>query len=494
MSITRTAARVHTAFVVLSVTSLAVFTLGGHLGRGITLTAISAAVAVSIAAIRLRNRSTGEAAWWFAFLAFCCLTITGAVWLITVDIGGADLPPQPIANVALTFGYLFLLGAGLFIVSPTAKRDTGGVLDASTVGVGGALALWLTVLAPALDKADATVTVRLYTLVVVVILSALTGALLRATTTSSAARPALRYFLLAVTLTLIANVLAVAATDSQTGATPTWVSAIWPVAYTAAWAAAMHPASESINEEPRRPIGNRLSPVRIVLLGATLSVGPLLGAARDVFGQHVDWLMLSVAQLLLVAMVSVRVSQLAAAHRDSAKQLEYLADHDALTGLANRRAVDRHLDQLVTRVAAGDALGVVVLFVDLNEFKTINDDFGHAVGDELLAAVAARLARSVRRHGGDLVGRLGGDEFVLLVEGNPFEVGESAMARAREAFAGPFLLASGPQSVSASIGLASVSTGTHASVDDLLTQADHAMYEHKRAIGAPEADGSTVDS
>jgi diguanylate cyclase (GGDEF)-like protein len=488
MSFSRTPSRVHAAFVALSVVSLVVYTLGGDLGRGITLTAMSGSVAVSIAAIRLRIRSTGGVAWSLAFIAFCFLTITGALWLVFVDIGGAASPPQPLADLSRAVGYLFLLGAALFVVSPTAKRDTGGVLDASTVGVGGALALWLTILDPALDEADATAPDRIYALAVLVILSALAGALLRAATTSSAARPALHYFLVAVTLTLAGNVLAVTAADSRTGATPTWVSGIWPFAYAAAWAAAMHPASERIHEGAQRLTGSRLSPRRIVLLGAALSVGPLFGVFSEVVGSRVDWLTLSIAELLLVAMVLIRVAQLAAAHRASTAELEYLAHHDSLTGLANRRAVDRHLNALVARIGTGDAPGVVVLFVDLNGFKGINDDYGHGVGDELLTAVAARLAGSVRRHDGDLAGRVGGDEFVLVVEGEPLAVGGSAMARAHDAFAPPFLLASGPLLVSASIGLASASSGTHTSVDGLLTRADHAMYEHKRALLAPETD------
>lgn len=480
MSTTLTPARVHASFVALCGAALVALTLGGDLGRGITLTTSSGAIAVSIAATRLRARSTGGAAWWLAFIAFCFLTITGAMWLVFVHLGGAASPPQPLTDLSRALGYLFLLGAALFVVSPTARRDFGGVLDASTVGVGAALVLWVTILNPALDKLDAATTTRIYTLVVMVILSALTGAMLRAATTSNAARPALAYFLVAVIVTLIANVLAITAADSRTGATPTWVFAIGAFAYVAAWAAAMHPASAKIDEESQRPTGSRLSRRRIVLLGIALGVGPVLGAIGAIVDAPIDWLTLSIAQLILVAMVLTRVAQLAAAHRDSSAQLEYLADHDSLTGLANRRAVDRHLEALVARVGAGRAPGVVLLFIDLNGFKPVNDDYGHRVGDELLTAVAHRLAASVRQPSGDLVGRLGGDEFVLIVEGDPAETAESVLARAREAFASPFVLAPGPLPMSASIGLASAPSGAHVSVDALLTQADHAMYTHKR--------------
>jgi len=476
------------AFVLLCVWSAVVTVWGSDLSRGITLTSASAAVAISIAAIRLFPGAKGVVTWWLAFFAFCSLTATGALWLAFVDLGGAAAPPQPITDLTRTVGYLFLLGAALFVVSPIAKVDIGGVLDTSTIGVGGALALWLTVVDPALDRADADVPRPAYTLLIILVLSALTGALSRAAATSKAARPSLSYFLLAVTLTLAASVLAIAAADPLTGVAPSWVAGIWPFAYAAAWAAAMHPSSARINDPSRQPTGRRLSPRRLALLGSALSVGPLFGMVSEIVGLSVDWLTMSLAQLLLVAMVVTRVAQLAAAYRATATQLEYFADHDSLTGLANRRAVDRHLETLVTRVEDGEARGGVVLFVDLNGFKDINDDYGHGVGDELLVAVAARLAGSVRQPSGDLAGRLGGDEFVLLFEGDPAVVTESVMARAHDAFDAPFILAPGPLLVSAAIGLASVSASTRASVDELLTEADHAMYRHKRAPRASKLD------
>lgn len=481
MATTRTPAGVNAAVVALCVAALVVLALGGDMGRGITLTTSSAAIAASIAGTQLRHRTTEAAAWWLAFIGFCILTATGAIWLIVVHIGGAAAPPQPITDALRALGYLFLLGAALFIVSPSARRDTGGVLDATTAGVAGALTLWLTLLEPGLDKMGATTTTRLYTLVAVAILSALTGAMLRAVTTSKAARPALAYFLVSVTVALIANVLAVTGADPRTGATPTWAFAIGVFAYIAAWAAAMHPASDMISAGPQDATGSMLSRPRIALLGIALGIGPLLGAVRQLLGEPVNWLTLSVAEIVLVAMVLTRVAQLAAAHRNADTQLEYLANHDSLTGLANRRAVDRHLEALATRVGAGQAPGVVFLSIDLNGFKAINDDHGHRVGDELLAAVADRLAESVRRNSGDLVGRLGGDEFVLIVEGDPDEVGESAMERARLVFFAPFALTSGPMTVSASIGMASAPRGAHVSVDGLLTQADHEMYTRKRS-------------
>ncbi|WP_084124004.1 GGDEF domain-containing protein [Demequina sp. NBRC 110054] len=180
-------------------------------------------------------------------------------------------------------------------------------------------------------------------------------------------------------------------------------------------------------------------------------------------------------------MVLARVSQLAGAHRAAESQLRVLADHDTLTGLPNRRAVERHLESLLDRVARSTAAGATVWFIDLDDFKPINDTRGHAIGDELLTAVAHRLAGLVREDRGDLVGRLGGDEFIVVVEGDPQATATTLTARIRSAFDDDFTLSDGPAQVSASIGLDTASPHDPHTLDDMLTHADHEMYAEKHA-------------
>jgi diguanylate cyclase (GGDEF)-like protein len=122
---------------------------------------------------------------------------------------------------------------------------------------------------------------------------------------------------------------------------------------------------------------------------------------------------------------------------------------------------------------------IAVLYVDVDNFKTVNDTLGHARGDRLLALVAERLLTAVRA--ADTVARLGGDEFVLLLEDLTTADGALVVAeRALSLLATPFDLAGQSVSVSASIGVAlrtDGSTGT----DELIHEADGAMYEAKRA-------------
>jgi diguanylate cyclase (GGDEF)-like protein len=163
------------------------------------------------------------------------------------------------------------------------------------------------------------------------------------------------------------------------------------------------------------------------------------------------------------------------ARRD--EELAFLATHDPLTGLPNRTLILDRVEQMLARSRRSQT-PVAALFIDLDNFKDINDTLGHAAGDELLRAVTARLRGVVRDS--DALGRLGGDEFVVISEELTLEVGPELIAeRLLEALKEPFKLGADKQtrvSVTASIGIAA---GDHASAEELLREADIAMYRAK---------------
>ncbi|GAC1434307.1 MAG: hypothetical protein NVSMB51_01130 [Solirubrobacteraceae bacterium] len=162
--------------------------------------------------------------------------------------------------------------------------------------------------------------------------------------------------------------------------------------------------------------------------------------------------------------------------RDTAQQLKHQAFHDALTDLANRALFINRVQHALERSARLDG-SVGVLFLDLDDFKTVNDSLGHPVGDELLVAVAQRLASCVRT--ADTAARLGGDEFAVLLEDmNDPDVAETAARRIIEALEAPFTLDGHEVFVRASVGIA-LSSATARDVDDLLRNADVAMYVAK---------------
>jgi diguanylate cyclase (GGDEF)-like protein len=152
--------------------------------------------------------------------------------------------------------------------------------------------------------------------------------------------------------------------------------------------------------------------------------------------------------------------------------------HDGLTGLPNRALITDRVEQLLSRSRRNGTVGAV-LFVDLDQFKAVNDSLGHGVGDQLLQAVAARLKMGLRAV--DTVGRLGGDEFVVLIDGNPHIAPELVAERILGVMRQPFQLegASSLITITASIGAAS---GLRSTAGELLRDADMALYRAK-ALG-----------
>ena len=166
--------------------------------------------------------------------------------------------------------------------------------------------------------------------------------------------------------------------------------------------------------------------------------------------------------------------------RAAEAQVEHLAYHDALTGLPNRALLGEHLALALARAdRAGTACAL--LYLDLDDFKLVNDSFGHAGGDELLRQVAARLDGHCRPS--DLLARQGGDEFLLLLADLDGDAGATARAAADtllDALGEPFRLSGEELQLSASVGL-SVYPRDAVDADTLLRHADAAMYQAKAA-------------
>ena len=160
------------------------------------------------------------------------------------------------------------------------------------------------------------------------------------------------------------------------------------------------------------------------------------------------------------------------------EQLNYLAQFDPLTGLANRVLLRDRLEHAVVR-ARRDGTLVSVMFLDLDDFKAVNDQLGHHIGDQLLRQVSRRLQDSVRES--DTVARLGGDEFMIILEGGtrPEDAGQVAEKILSE-LKKPFLLLDRKLFVTGSIGIV-VYPLDGESIDGLLRDADLAMYSAKDA-------------
>jgi diguanylate cyclase (GGDEF)-like protein len=178
-------------------------------------------------------------------------------------------------------------------------------------------------------------------------------------------------------------------------------------------------------------------------------------------------------EVAYLAVVGVAIAGLAQLRRTQA-QLELLATHDPLTTVLNARAFASQVAQELGRNRRyGRPLALI--YLDLDDFKKVNDAHGHATGDAVLRLVADAMRSAVRQS--DFVGRLGGDEFGVLM---PETDGSVAHSVANRLAGGIRTVFRGTPSVTASIGVVAV-TGTEAGSDELLRKADQAMYEAKRA-------------
>jgi diguanylate cyclase (GGDEF)-like protein len=254
-----------------------------------------------------------------------------------------------------------------------------------------------------------------------------------------------------------------------------------------------HPRLRLLHEEPGRApqvivavgararSGDPTDLVRLHLSGPFLLevTGPPIGGSSPLTQGLVVFLvglLVTVLFSLLVFALSTSRARALDLVDEKTTELRRQALHDELTGLPNRWLILDRAEQLLARCRRRASIATV-LFVDLDNFKDVNDTLGHAVGDELLQAVAERLEDAVRE--GDTVGRLGGDEFVILLEDDKLPSrGGLVAARILAELRAPIRLASQdrPLRITASIGIA---MGDRTTAGDLLKDSDVALYRAK---------------
>ncbi len=173
---------------------------------------------------------------------------------------------------------------------------------------------------------------------------------------------------------------------------------------------------------------------------------------------------------------ATRIARIAIEHKRNEERIRYMADHDALTGLANRTVLRDRVQQAISQAHRNRSM-VALLFIDLDNFKHINDSLGHRVGDHLLQEVARRLVRSLRE--GDSVARIGGDEFVIVLPALTDGADASrAGAKVLEALAMTFDIDEHELHISGSVGI-SLYPADGTDVESLMRNADSAMYHAK---------------
>ena len=453
----------------------------GSLAQDLFYDAVGA-VAVLAILLGIRIHRPDRRLPWLLLAAGQASFVAGDLIWVYYDHTGAR-PFPSLADVLYLAGYpLIAAGFVLFIKRRISGGDRAGLLDAAILTTAATVLTWTFLIAPALvggdtDPLSLAISVA-YPLCDLVLIGVLMGLL----ATPGARTPAFGLLVGNVALLLIADQAFAVQSLDGTYSSGGLLDAMWLVAYVLAGTAALHPSMRALSQ-PTPVAVAWLGPVRLLFLAAAMLTGPILMTLGRPDADTGLWViaggtallsMLVLARLAgLVGMLARDVDQ----RRALEQRLSHQAFHDPLTGLANRRLFVKQVEAaLADRAELGR---MAVLFIDLDDFKTVNDELGHAAGDDVLVAVGARLMAAVREE--DLAARLGGDEFGILLTGLvDRDTASTAAERILHLLSTPVAIDGLMVPVGASIGLATDTADTH-TVDDLLGAADVAMYGAKAA-------------
>ena len=435
--------------------------------------------AVAVALIGAwRNRPDRRLPWILMAAGQASFVAGDLLWNYFTLIGEEPFPS--FADVLYLGGYPFIaLGLFLLIRRRLGDGDRGGILDAAILTTGAAVLSWTFLMRPVvadteLDLISLSISLA-YPIADIILIGVAMGLL-----TPPGARTASFAMLGASLATLVvADMVYALQTLEGTYVSGSLLDSLYLVSYLLFGASALDPSMRRLTD-PHPVAVTWLGPIRLLCLAAAMLTGPALLAMGPDAGTGLVLVAVGAALLSLLVLARL-VGLVGLLERDVAKrraleaQLSFQAFHDPLTGLTNRR---RFMEATATAMDERTKPGsVAALFLDLDDFKTINDTLGHGAGDEALIAVSDRL-RSVLR-GSDLAARLGGDEFGVLLrdlpdEARAIEVAERLLVALNE----PLLIADVAVVAGASIGIA-MDAPSMQSVDDLLGDADIAMYRAK---------------
>lgn len=441
-------------------------------GLGLTM------VAAAIVGLRI-HRPDGWKPWLILAAGQLLFVLGDIIWTAYAALGEDPFPSA--ADASYLAGYPVLaIGLALAIRRRVSGGDRAGVLDGAILATGAAVIWWAFILGPLVAVSDPDPLSFWISVAYPVGDLLLIGLALGLVMTPGARSPSFGLLVANLVLLLVGDLVFNLQSVEGTYVDGGPLDGVWLLAYTAFGAAALHPSMTGIFN-PRPIAVALLGPIRLALLAMAMLVGPVLLAVQQANGDAFVFIVAvatAVVSILVLVRLAVMVGHLA---RDIERravleaQLSYQAFHDPLTGLANRR---RFIEEVSASIETG--MGTGVLFLDLDDFKHVNDDMGHDAGDALLTAVGLRIINAIRPD--DLGCRIGGDEFAVLLRLTPGVADAEAVGRRLlDALSEPVTIEGRDLVVPASIGVALAPIGARVAVDELLRQADVAMYQAKAA-------------
>ncbi len=428
------------------------------------------AVIATLYGIR-KNQPENRKAWYLIAGAMGTFLTADIVYYVLELIH--DEPPYPSVADAFYLAMYPIMCLGLLSLlrSVSPGRDFAGLIDAALVAVATFAVLGILVMDTYVTDDSVTFMERIISIaypVMDVLLVAVAARLMAAVHLKQPTFVLMTAGLIGLALADTIYGIMNTAGSYKTGG---WPDPLWIAFYVLIAAGALHPSMGDRIEARDDALATITKP-RLGLLFLVVFAVPLIDL---IWGEPFDKWLTTAASLIMFSLVLVRLMGLMSIVQIKEKQARYDAHHDSLTGLANRVLFGERVENFLNQRKEGV---VSVLFVDLDDFKFINDSLGHHVGDELLVAVAARLEDCVREN--DLVARLSGDEFAVLLESAVDRQDAVAVAqRVQDSLESPVLVDDREIMISASVGIAVERRANIERAETILRAADVAMYRAK---------------
>jgi len=401
--------------------------------------------------------------------------------------------PLPFPSLAdpfhLAFYPLLVAGMLLLVHERHERHDPARLLDALIVALALATLLWVFLIAPYANVRSLSLLGRLTSMAYPSMDILVLGVLARVAAGSHRREPAFAFLLASAVVLLLTDAAYGAKLLGGLHGTGGAVYVGWAVYYCLLGTAALHPSMRLLST-PGPESDGRLTRVRLVLLSCASFSVPLLIVVRAALHQTFDLYVLVGSSAFMFALVLLRMAGIVRRNeelalkmvelteRSAQAELEHQSFHDALTGLPNR-ALFRNRVEHALAGQRRERLPVAVLFLDVDDFKAVNDGLGHAAGDLVLQELALRLEDCMRPS--DTAARLGGDQLAVLIHDIESELQVVEIAqRVMDALKLPIALEGREVAVACTVGIAFSDRGTAcepgAGAEELLRDADAALY------------------